>query len=202
MYRQVLFTLNSVSPALTSQMTSPVRHHHHHHQDMMRRRNDDNDNESSLSTPPLPITDRQQFIKAEPLSPSASAAAHPRHVTSVPACRQGQGQTQGQWREEEDAVLTSCRCVGAEALFNVSQGRDCAGGQTQGHGREAAVTSLLGDDTSCTSSTSTTTTTTSTSSLTSLACSSEAFDSDLSMDTSTVIAKHARLDLSTWQPLD
>jgi len=115
--------LSSVSPALTSPMTSPARHLHQQQQEMLKRSNNyanEEEESRSLSTPPLPMStadqQTQQFIKAEPMSPSATAGRQ-RHVTSA-----GQGQTQGQGRTTAAAGLaiqgqfqrhTDCRHVNA-----------------------------------------------------------------------------------------
>ena len=204
------FDWNSVSPVLTSEMTSPVRHLHHHqqqHQDVLRGRNDDGgDDDRSLSTPPLPVTsDRQHFIKAEPMSPSA---AQPCHVTSGQGYCQGQSECQRQGRRgEEEAVLPFCEGQGrgrnAEAA-GLSGQRSSFQGYIQGHApaetsSAAVLTSVLGDDASSTSPMSTFTAAASSSS-------SAVLETDPSVDTAAVVAKHARLEVNPchteWHSLD
>ena len=193
----------SASPELTSQMTSPVRHISHQQQ-VLTRRNIDGEDETSLSTPPLPVT--SELIKAEPVSPSVPAAARHRHVTSGQGHRQGQSQTHtapGVLSRQKKCssgdgkrgdVVTFCG--NAEAASMSGQGR-CQGylqGQTPVEGYEASsagvLTSLLGNDTAPTSPLSAFTAATS--------VSSSVFESD--------VAKHARLEVSPcatdWQPLD
>jgi len=97
--------LNSVSPALTSPMTSPVRHLNHQQLEMLMQGSrpsyaNEEEESRSLSTPPLPMkvaSETQQFIKAEPMSPGRQG-----HLTSA-----GQGQTQSQ--DQTTAVTEMAR---------------------------------------------------------------------------------------------
>jgi len=201
-----------------------------------RNNNNDNDDESSLSTPPLPIASdhhhHEQFIKAEPMSPSA---AQHRHVTSGQGHRQGQGQceTQGH-RQGQGQTGSEGRDVAAmalsgrnkcesqhqkESVLKLGQGRkveaaalsgNCQG-YIQGHLQvespvqdqkvisSAVLSSLLGDDTSCTSLFPV-------AAASSTSASSSVFETDLSADTVSVVAKHARLELNPcateWHPLE
>jgi len=178
--------------SVSSRMTSPLRHlHHHHQQETSTRRSDDIDNhnhdddESSLCTPPLPVSSEpQQFIKAEPMSPSASQH---RHVTSAQGHRQGHN-------TEAAALSSRGHCEGHVQ------------GQTAVHdGSTSVLTSLVGDDASSSSRLSAFTAAATLSSSSS-SSSSTVLDTVLSTGTAAVPAKHARLDLNTcvteWHPLD
>ena len=215
---------NSVSPAVTSQMTSPPVHRHHQRQQQMLTRRDDEDDERSLSTPPLPFAaaaDQRQYIKDEPASPS-SASRHP-HVTCVGHC-QGQGQPQGQGQVRDAAAASPSdqrqfegrRVQGlvqgqtqVQGRETCVQGHSYVQGQTQGQGREASMTSLLGDDTggrtSPMSVVAAAAATSASSASSALSAASSVFESDLSADAASVPAKQARLALTTcaatWQPL-
>lgn len=192
-----------MSPAVTSQMTSPPVHRHHQRQQQMLTRRNDEDDERSLSTPPLPFAaaDQRQYIKDEPASPSASR--HP-HVTCGGHCQdQGQPQGQGQVRDAAAASPSDQRRFEGRRV----QGR--VQGQTQGQGREASMTSLLGDDTggrtSPMSVVAAAAATSASSASSALSAASSVFESDLSADAASVPAKQARLALTTcaatWQPL-
>jgi len=211
-----------VSPAVTSQMTSPPVHRHHQRQQQMLTRRNDEDDERSLSTPPLPFAaaDQRQYIKDEPASPSASR--HP-HVTCGGHC-QDQGQPQGQGQVRDAAAASPSdqrRFEGRRVQGRVQgqtegqgretcvQGHSYVQGQTQGQGREASMTSLLGDDTggrtSPMSVVAAAAATSASSALSALSAASSVFESDLSADAASVPAKQARLALTTcaatWQPL-
>ena len=136
----------------------------------MNTRNNDDDDRSSLSTPPLPITSEQtQFIKAEPMSPSASAAPLQRHMPSGQRHSQGQGrgqsgstvamtvcgrcECQGQAREDE-AGPVSCEsqsqgqgrghCLSQDQCQGQAESQDQCQCQRQGQGRNGEAATLAG----------------------------------------------------------